>query len=72
MFYLKQARDWAEMNHRLINIPGVEGVQVVSANWHHMNGVLNYRGFPEDLGKALAAAGIDVRQEADVLMMKIR
>lgn len=72
MFYLKQARDWAEMNHRLLNIPGVENVQVFSANWHHMNGVLSYRGFPEDLGKALSAAGIDVRQEADVLMMKIR
>lgn len=72
LFYLKQARDWAEINHRLITIPGVEGVQPLSADWHHMNAVITYRGFPEELGKSLGAAGIDVRQDGDVLMMKIR
>ncbi len=72
MLNLTRARDWAELNHRLQTIPGVEGLQVVSADWQRMKVRMAYRGKPEKLGEELAKAGLNVQQEADMLLLTIR
>lgn len=69
---LTRARDWAELNHRLRSIPGVETLQVVNADWQRMQVKLVYRGFPEDLGTSFAKAGLNVQQQGDMLLLTIR
>lgn len=69
---LKLARDWAEMQHRLLMIPGVEGLQVVQADWQRLRAKLFYRGKPEVLGEDLARAGLIVQQIDEELMLTIR
>lgn len=72
LLHLKQARDWAELNHRLHTIEGVEELQVVVADWRRMQMRMAYRGDPEDLGEDLAKAGLTVQQSADMLLVAIR
>ncbi len=72
LLHLKQARDWAELNHRLHTIEGVEKLEVVVADWRRMQMKMSYRGDPEDLGEAMAKAGLTVNQSASMLLIGIR
>jgi hypothetical protein len=62
-------KDWEEIRRKLLKVPAMQKVDVISMSYYQTSVLLTYRGNPELLGKMLAAAGFRLFRDKETLVL---